>query len=201
MLPVLLLPEEAALILEQGLVSLSIMVPASGQATQQHDGAKGAEGGWWQEEGGKVVIPHVPPSTYGEGAGSGSCATIALRRSVDRLQEWGLLAHELRGLQVCENGHAGCSACKSPGSHKRARQQQGQECATGTDAGLSSKENDTEGGVNMAVAEGEGARSGWRALWCFPATEVRHPCVYVRARASPFLSQTRAHTGYTHAFV
>lgn len=170
-LPVLLLPEEAALILDEGLVSISIIVPSSGQISEQAVSGNGARGVWWQEEGGKVIVPHLPPANHGEAAGESGLHTVALRRSAERTREWGLPAQELRGLNVCGHGDTGRSICKSPGSQKRAREEK--EQAPGANEGLPSRQKDGAGEKKVEDAESDAASQGWRALWSFPATEVR----------------------------
>ena len=184
MLPVLLLPEEAALILDEGLVSISIVLPSSSHACQQ-----GAEGdGCCEEEGGKMTIPHWPLANQHAGAQEGGLCTVTLRRSSERSQEWGLSPRELRASE-CQDG---CSTDGGLYSKKRSREAQGQA----QEANAGPPGNDGHSAVirEMADAGDDEGSGGWQALWRFPTTEVR--CKYnqryfcqsaARARAPPSL--------------
>ena len=85
-LPVKLLPEEAALVLKHGFVSLSLLSPlrgagAGGDAVVEELGT-GAGGG-------RITIPHVPPrqnATVREGG-----SVLALRRGESVEEGWGLM--------------------------------------------------------------------------------------------------------------
>ena len=63
-LPVMLMPEEAALVLDLGLASLSMLVPAheAGAPENPRDAGCGASLSE-PEDSGRVSIPHVPPPT------------------------------------------------------------------------------------------------------------------------------------------
>ena len=162
-LPVLLLPEEAALILDEGLVSISIVSPSSGHACQQ-----GAEGdGSSEEQGGKITIPHLPLANQHAGAAEGGLRTLMLRRSSERSQEWGLSTRELRATQSCEDGW---SPDGGMNRKKRTREARGQ--ALEANEGPSGNEGHGAAIREMADAGGDEASGGWQTLWRFPTTEV-----------------------------
>ena len=166
-LPVILMPEEAALILDEGLASLSIMlsVPAAQRPPV------GTSGGL--PTGGKISIPHVPPHAHGDAErGAGGLEMVGLRRKSDGTLGWGLPTKELLALwpEQCGSGAASEQGhgTLGIGAGKRMRDDDvhhGTAADTKDSPGAGAGETDTYGDGSEGAAD-------WRVLWEFPATKV-----------------------------
>jgi len=100
-LPVMLMPEEAALVLDLGLASLSMLVPAheAGAPENPRDAGCGASLSE-PEDSGRVSIPHVPPPDGGDSAQrGGGLIAVELRKSAGAAAGWGLAPQALRATQ------------------------------------------------------------------------------------------------------
>jgi len=97
----MLMPEEAALVLDLGLASLSMLVPAheAGAPENPRDAECGASLSE-PEDSGRVSIPHVPPPDGGDSAQrGGGLIAVELRKSAGAAAGWGLAPQALRATQ------------------------------------------------------------------------------------------------------
>jgi len=104
----MLLPEEAALVLDEGLASLCMLVPPQAVLGEQRhamcgasaSGGGGGGGGGEPEDVGRVPILHVPADGANASREGGRFQVVELRKSEGAAAGWGLAAQELRATRL-----------------------------------------------------------------------------------------------------
>ena len=102
----MLLPEEAALVLDEGLASLCMLVPPQAVRGEQHHAMCGAsasgggEGSGEPEDVGRVPIPHVSADGADASRDGGCFQVVELRKSEGAAAGWGIAAQELRATRL-----------------------------------------------------------------------------------------------------
>ena len=177
-LPVMLMPEEAALILDQGLASLSALLPshpAHSQRAKLHenscDSSSGCgpvvdEGGTGRQvTGARITIPHVPPPDGAAELDVGGFSLFTLYRADNGAHEWGLKGSGPHGNVFRDLGD---KSDVLHGSGMQGEQTQMQESAR-----IGNRIEEGSGCIGGGV---EASRPGycgeWTHMWAYPTTEV-----------------------------